>query len=225
MSQVPSFFNKISQVSQRELVDFLDHNRSELVIKVAGQYIKANITTIKSNQFFSLFKFSDFPFKNEPITCLFTVKEEVYFFKSFLNNTNTDYTIDLPTDIYQLQRRNDYRVSIPVGLYYASEIRSLNDQSKKIKIEIRDISLGGCQLLINKGSEDFKSGDLIDIYIKIDRFEFSQLAMTIKHVKEVESQNYSLIGASFTDMPGGTVSEMQALLMHLDRIHRGKTLD
>lgn len=225
MSGVPSFFNKVSQVSQSELIDFLGHNQSELVVKIAGQYIKTNVNALKSNKYLSLLKFSHFNFKNEPITCLFSIKEEVYFFKSFLNNTNTDYAIDFPADIYQLQRRNDYRVSIPVGLYYASEIRNLNGQSKKIKIEIRDISLGGCQLLINKNSDEFKSGDLIDISIKLDRFEFTQLAMTIKHVKEVESQNYSLIGASFTDMPGATVSEMQALLMYLDRIHRGKTLD
>jgi len=225
MSNIPSFFNKISQVSQVELINFLGHNQSELTLKIANQYIKVNVNTLKSNKYLSLLKFSDFHFKNEPVICLFTIKEEVYFFKSLLNNTNADYAIDFPTDIYQLQRRNDYRVSIPVGLYYESEIRILNAQSKKIKIEVRDISLGGCQLLVKKSSDEFKSEDKIELYIKIDRFEFTQLTMTVKHVKVVESQNYSLIGASFTDLTGSTISEMQALLMHLDRIHRGKTME
>lgn len=220
-----SFFNKISQVSLNELVDFLGHNQTEIVLKIAGQYIKTNVNTTKGQQNLSLLKFSPYDFSNEPVTCLFSVKEEVYFFTSYLTSTNSDYTIESPEAIFQLQRRSDYRASIPVGHMYVCEVRSINGQTTKIKAEMRDISLGGCQLSINKSPVEFKKDDEVEINLVLNRFEFPSLLMIAKHVKKVEGQSNTLVGASFAELNGATLSELQAMLMYLDRVHRGKTFE
>ena len=144
-----SFFNKISQVSTKELIDFFDHNKTEIIIKVLGQYIKTNIQSKKNDKYLSLpLQFSSFEFSNEAVTCNFQFKEDRYFFKSYLNKTNSDYTLEIPVDMYQLQRRNDYRVAMPIGVVYKCEIININGVKTTIKAEIRDISLGGCQMSI-----------------------------------------------------------------------------
>lgn len=218
----PSFFNKISQVSMDELMEFLDHNQSEITIKVLRQYIKTNIHSKKSNRLLSLFKFSSHQFSNEPITCIFQVKDDRYFFVSHLNYTNTDYTIEIPAEIYQLQRRNDYRATMPMGVVYTCEIKSINGVKTDIKTEIRDMSLGGTQLSVAGISSDIKAGDELSLHLKLDKFEFQNLLLTAKHIKFIDTQNTSLIGASLVAPHSTVLSELQAMLMHLDRIHRGK---
>jgi hypothetical protein len=214
-----SFYNKINQVAADELVDFLGHNQTELVIKIQGQYVKTHVNSKKSDRNLGLNKFSTYDFSNEPIVCSFQVKEDLYFFKSFMSSTNLDYALEVPADIYQLQRRNDYRVSMPLGMAYKCETLD----RKKIKVEIRDLSLGGCQISLNGHFPEIKKDDEVRIYLKLDRFEFPSIALLAKHVKVIESQNNTLIGASYLEPDGPFLAELQAMIMYLDRIHRGKS--
>lgn len=219
-----SFFNKLNQIRVNELVEFLSHNQTEITLKVFDQFIKTNILSIKNNNSFSISRFSDFQFSNEPTICTFQVREERYVFKSYLKSSPTDYIIQVPTELFQLQRRNDFRVSMPIGVYYECEIRSINGSSQNTKAEIRDISLGGCQLSI-KGQSSIKENDEIDLYIKLDKFEFSKIPYTAKHIKVIEAQNLTLIGARLYDHSSELLSELHSLLMLLDRVLRGKTND
>lgn len=222
-----SFFNKISQVAFNELIDFLGHNQTEIVIKIQNQYIKTNISAKKSDKNFALPRFSPHDFSNEKVTCSFQVNEDLYFFKSHLNTAQNDFSLAIPEGgFYQLQRRNNYRVSFPVGLIYTSAIKHINGVSKNIKIEIRDISLGGCQIAVSGSGADtlVKQNDELSVYLKLDRFEFNQLDMTAKHVKTIEAQDSVLIGCSFDELSASLLSELQAMLMFLDRLHRGKEL-
>lgn len=218
---IQSFFNKIGQVSASELLEFLDHNQSEITIKIVNQHIKTNINSLKNNKHISLMKFSSYDFSNEPVICTFQVKEDRYFFKSHLSSTNIDYIVEVPSEIFQLQRRNDYRVSMPVGVVYKCEIRNVNGVKTTTKAEIRDMSLGGCQISVN-GTTEIKQNDEVDLYIKLDKFEFPKLPLTAKHIKFIEAQGTTLIGASYYQ-PGGTlIADLQSMLMYLDRVHRGK---
>lgn len=224
MSQQP-FYNKISQVSAGELIDFLDHNQTEIIIKILKQYIKTNISAKKSEKNLSIKKFSTFEFSNEPVICSFQVKEELYFFKSYLTDTTTDYVIEIPEEIFQLQRRSDYRVAMPLGVTYKCEVKTHNGLPKNIKVEIRDISLGGCQVSLTGKHSEIKKEDQLDLFFQLDRFEFPVMTIVAKHVKIIENQNNTLIGASYFDPDGPFLSELQALIMHLDRIHRGKSYE
>lgn len=221
-----SFFNKITQVAFQELVDFMGHNQTELVIKLQGQYIKTKVSAKKSDKNFGLSRFSPYDFSNEPVVCSFQVQEDLYFFRSFLNTSQSDYSLQIPAAIFQLQRRNNYRVSIPVGLIYTCEVVAVNGVTKKVKAEIRDLSLGGCQVAISGGAaaELVHQNDEFDIYLKLNRFEFSRLRLAAKHVKVIEGQNSILIGASFDELNADVLAELQAMLMFLDRLHRGKDL-
>lgn len=217
-----SFYNKISQVALKDIIDFLDHNNTEITLKVLGQFVKTHINSRKNDKQLSILKFNSFEFSNEPVTCLFQIKDECYFFRSFLNNSNSDFGIDIPADIYQLQRRNDYRVAMPIGVIYKCKITAVNSVNNLISVEIRDISLGGCLVSIPGLTSDFKENDIIDLFLQLDKFEFQKLTLLIKHIKFVEPQNNTLLGLGFSEPDSDIRSQLLALLMHLDRVQRRK---
>ena len=216
------FYQKIGEMDLKEMVEFIDHNQTELIIKISDQYVKANVNHIKGDKYFSIFRFHTFDFSNEPVTCCFHSRDEIYFFKSYLSSAKVEYVIDLPTEIFQLQRRNDFRISMPIGLPHTCTIKYINGLQKNIQVDMRDLSLGGCQLSAPSYETEVKTDDEIFVYLKIDRFEFAQLRMKARHCKVIKEQDSILIGASFVDLDGENLSELRALLMFLDRKARGK---
>jgi c-di-GMP-binding flagellar brake protein YcgR len=217
-----SYYQTISELNLKELVSFIDHNQTEIVIKISNQFVKTNVNHIKNEKYFSILKFHSFDFSNEPITCLFQSKDEIYFFYSYINTSKAECTIDLPSEIYQLQRRNDFRVSMPIGLPHTCEIIYVNGVQKNIEVEIRDLSLGGCQLSTPAYKSEINSDDEFSMKLKIDRFEFAELHLKARHCKTIKEQDSLLIGASFLDISNDNLSDMRALLMFLDRKTRGK---
>lgn len=217
-----SFLKKLSQVSMSEVIDFIEHNQTEITIKVLNQYLKTNIQSKKNMQYFNLPKVGTVEYTNEPVTCLFQVKAERYFFKSHLTTLAANCSILIPSEIFQLQRRNDYRVSMPVGTIYKCLITGINGVKVNTTTEIRDISLGGCQLSIAGITSDIKQNDELELYLKLDKFEFQKLRLISKHIKFVDTLNTTLIGASLVNPDTVTLEDLQAMLLHLDRILRGK---
>lgn len=218
-----AFYHKVSQLDLKELVDFINHNQTELTIKINRQFVKASVTHIKNDKFFSVLKFHDFEFSNEPVICTFGYKDELYFFNSSLNNSKVEYLIDIPTEIFQLQRRNDFRVTMPIGLQHDCTINYVRGLSKNVKGEIRDLSMGGCQISVAAYQLEIAQDDEFDIVLKIDKFEFPRLNLVAKHIKVIKEQDILLIGASFVDLDGEASNDMRALLMFLDRKTRGKS--
>lgn len=217
-----SFYNKIDQVALKDVIDFLDHNNSEITIKILGQYIKTNINSRKNEKQLSVPKFDSFEFSNEPVSCVFQIKDDRYFFKSFLTNGPADYCIEIPTDIYQLQRRNDYRVVMPIGVNYKCKIVSINDSKALISAEVRDISLGGCLISVPGLTSDYNVNDKLELFLQLDKFEFQKIPVEIRHIKHVETQNTTLIGSAFTEPESELRAQLLAMLMHLDRVKRRK---
>jgi c-di-GMP-binding flagellar brake protein YcgR len=212
-------YKKIGQLDFKELVEFLEHNNTEIIIKVNSQFTKAHVTQIIPEKAICISKFSDYEFSNEPITCLFHFKDEMYFFSTHLNNSKAEYHLDLPSEIFQYQRRNDYRVTMPIGQSYVCKIIFVQGNPKNIQTEIRDLSLGGFQLSVPAYLLNISEGSEFDITLAVDTFEFPQLKMIAKHIKTIEEQDSLLIGAQFVDL-ANDAREMQGLLMHLHRKSR-----
>ena len=200
----------------------MEHNQTELTLKIQDQFVKVRIQSKKENGDFSLPRFSPYNFENEVMTCSFQVNEDLYFFRARLTSSNIDYVLSMPEGIFQLQRRNNFRVVIPLGLHYECAVHSLNDKPVKIAAELRDFSLGGCQISLGEGSAELKTEDKFEISLKLHRFDFPRLVLVAKHVKVIEGKNNVLAGCSLEEPEAEVVAELQAMLMYLDRLHRGK---
>lgn len=223
MSQ-ESFFNKISSSAFSEIMKSISEHQTELILKVRDQYAKSEVKSVRSNGF-TLPSLGGNQILDEKVTVCFHLNDELYFFISEINNEESECQIKKPEHIFQLQRRNNYRVSMPLGLKYTCRLKTINQTplKKEADLEIRDISLGGCQIFFvsANGESLLKTNDQFEIYLKLDRFEFLSLQLVSRHIKPLEDNGF-LVGCSFEDVNASILSEVQALLMFLDRFHRGR---
>lgn len=222
---IESFFNKISPNAASSLLDKLVNEKYELTIKIESeQFIKSKIVSKKNDNEIKIEKLNTEEYSNSPITCLFQTGNHRYFFYSYLKSTTNDWLLSIPKEIFQLQRRDNFRMPMPIGTRYNCEIVYINGRSSKLVVDIRDMSLGGCMLSVagNASDHNIKANSEIDIYLKIDKFEFTRLPLTVKYVKFFEQQKTSSLGTSFVDPDSNTLANLQSLLLYLDRVHRGK---
>ncbi len=220
----PVFFNKIDDESVKELVDYLSTHSASITLKIQKNYVRSQTKPKDSaGLFIDRVSYSDV--KNESVFCNLSINDNQFYFQTKMNSDSNSCQLELPKKIYQLFRRNNFRVSMPVGHKYECKILYINDRKITVPIELRDLSLGGCQLSIASGLAEIKKDDLMDFYLKIEKFEFSKLTITVRHVQPVKENNTILIGASFKDLEAEITSELQAMLMHLDRVHRKRIFD
>lgn len=221
-----SFFNKLNSVSTQEILDFIVHNQTNLVLKIHDRHYKTKMLAKKNNTQFSIYKFNFFAYQNEAVICSFDVKDEKYFFKSSISATETDLIILIPTDVYQLQRRNDFRISLTQSMAYECEVKTINFQKVNLKAEMRDLSLGGCLISLRHADKfEIPKDSEVEIALKIGAFENPSITTTAKHVHMIGSNNTLQLGLHYLDPSADFLRELQTLLVHLDRVQRGKSLE
>ena len=208
-----------------EVIDFLIHNGTEIVVKVNTEHYKSKILNRRTSTLFSIYKFSLINFENQEVTCSFEIKDDKFFFKSFLTSTNAEFKIIIPSEIFQLQRRNDFRINVPMGLAYTCEIVRLNQKKGPFPVELRDLSLGGCQIAFPKKLIRVALKDEVVLKIKMNQFENDKVLTLAKHIKKIETTDTLLVGLQFIDLGAAFLTELQGLLVYLDRVHRGKGYD
>ncbi len=217
-----TFFTKLDNAKKIEILDFLIHNSTPIVLKVKNEHYKSKILNRTKKGFFSIYKFSLINFNQENVMCSFSIRDEKYFFKSMLSYDSDEFRIDIPVEVFQLQRRNDFRINIPIGLSYICEIKRMAYPKGPFKVELRDISLGGCQIAFPSKLTTVDDGSDIDLKIIMNQFENDKIPCTAKHIKKIEKAEMTIIGLKFFDPSAELLTDLQGLLVYLDRVHRGK---
>lgn len=219
-----SFFNIIDQVARKDLIDFVNHNKTEFTLKILNQYVKTKVLYKKNDTHLSLNKFGFYEFSNELTICSFQVNGEKYLFRSHLSSTTSDYVLEIPQDIYQLQRRNHYRVAMPASQSHTCEITTPVHPKAKTKVVMRNISLGGCSFTIDHMAE-INQNDSINLSMIVDKFSFEKIPLTVKRARYLVEIDTTMVACSFDKPDAELLTELQSLLMFLDRVQRGKNAD
>lgn len=217
-----SFFTKLDESKKTEMIQFLIENNSFLFIKIQNTHFKSKIVAARPGHLFSVYKFSLENYDKQEIICSFEYKNEKYFFKSIINSINDEFRINQPNTIYQLQRRNDFRVTIPFGTLHTCEVIQWNQKKVSIPVNLVDMSLGGCQISFKKDQIELKQKDEITFKLKIQQFENLQIEAIAKHIKQNAESDIYTAGLQFIDPDAGLLTDLQGLLVSLDRIHRSK---
>jgi c-di-GMP-binding flagellar brake protein YcgR len=220
-----TYFTKIDTPKMNEVIDFLIHNGTELVIKIKNQHYKSRILNRRTLTLFSIYKFSLINFENEDVVCSFEISEDKYFFKSQLTSRGDDFKILIPIDIFQLQRRNDFRINVPSGMTASCEVKTINMYKAAMKVELRNLSLGGCMIAFPTRQLKISLKDEVDIKIQLHQFDEEKIPTIAKHIKMIDSSQKTLVGLQFVAMDAAFLTELQGLLFFLDRVHRGKGYD
>ncbi len=219
MSQ-QAFFAKLDGSKKMELVDYLIQSKCEFLVKIKDQHYKSKILTEKGLTSFSIYKFFSGSFKHQEVSCSFDYKDSKFFFRSSLTNNGGELILDTPSDIFQMQRRNDFRVNLPPKSGYTCEIVRVNDSKKKIPVDLRNLSLGGCQIAVKINDLTLIQNEEVALRIQIKEFEAEAIPTLAKHIKNGETSDIVLVGLQFVEPEADFLTELQGLLMYLDRTHR-----
>lgn len=220
-----TFFKKLDQVKIAEVIYDLIRKETEIIVKVKGQHFKSKVLKESTKTSLLIYRFSNSKFKNDEVFCSFEIKDEKYFFKAFLTNADSEFKVTIPSEMFFLQRRNDFRMSIPIGTPYTCDVIRLNNSKVNFKVELRNLSLGGGQIAYPTSMMKIILEDEVTLKLKVYQFEKENLVCLAKHIKVTDTEEVALVGLQFVEPDADFLTELQGLLVNLDRIHRGKGYD
>ena len=223
MNDAPNFYTLLDQMAYLEMLEFLMHNQTDVILKIKNQHFCSKVLLRKNPDYYLIYKFNFEDYSTEPAVCSFEVGGDKYFFKAAITSESFGLMLSIPVEIYKLQRRNDFRVSIPESLKYTCVIKTINDRSANIIAEIRDLSLGGCQLVV--GQNELKDKDTASLYLKLSSFEWERIRCAVNRIMPIKNENKFYVGLQFLEPSSAFVTDLQSLLVQLDRLHRGKTYE
>lgn len=130
----------------------------------------------------------------------FILNGDRYYFQGTLTFTNNQYEVALPQELYQLQRRQSYRVRIPEHLVAAVETRSIDGRPVVAKGPLLDLSLGGCSFELPLQEKLANDTEVIfDIYLnktlffpataRVRRSQYSETPRGLRVFAGVEFSN------------------------------------
>ena len=215
------FFNTILEHEQRNIIEYIQKNNIECVIKIYDSVIKTQFLKTYKNEIL-VFKKNTFQIVNEKIIVSFESVGEQFFFISTADSVESKLVIKIPEEFFKLQRRNDFRVIMPSNLKPIIKFRPYPE----LKTEIRDMSLGGCKIALKTEFKlDLNLEYETDIHIKVLEFEEKNLAVTIKFIDHIIDAKTTIIGLKFTDFSSEQTALMRNTLLQIDRILRHKSDD
>lgn len=127
--------------------------------------------------------------------------------------------------IFHLQRREDYRVRIPISYKALLEIVSINGQTRKTAIPLMDLSGGGCRIQVDPKFLGLKVHDEIKGHIFLpDRSPIPVLG-SIRHVRlENHGKGPLICGIQFVALTEPLKNRIIAVVMDLYReLFAGRT--
>jgi c-di-GMP-binding flagellar brake protein YcgR len=215
------FFNPLLETEKNNILDYIQKNNIECVVKIFDSYYRTQfLKTNKNNILIS--KKNLFKITTEKILVSFDSVGDQFFFESTVTGEESILQVETPDQIFKLQRRNDFRVTIP------SHIRPIIKIKKypELKTEIRDMSLGGCKITLKTEFKlDLNLDQDSEIHIKVLNFEEKNFGVVIKFVDFVADAKTMMLGLQFKELNSDQTSLMRNTLLQIDRMLRNRTQD
>jgi len=225
MTEGLEFYNAIDKETVVPLLEQAIREKVEVVLKIHDAHHRTRFAAKKSLDQISLIRFIPVSFQDERVTISFEVDRRKYFFKTSLSSKGDDISIKVPAEVFKLQRRNNFRVVIPDGVKYTAEIKTINGKRASEKFEMRDISLGGCQIVFNKPKLMVNKNDEVQFNLQMLDVENELITCQVKHLLSFAGESKLQAGLEFVNPDSDFLTDLQSLMIHLDRILRGKKYD
>lgn len=215
-----NFFTPVSSDLYQEIMDNLRKNNVPVVFKLANAHAKSNFVPVEDAELGIIRKF-DSDLVDTPIMCSFTYSNNKYFFKSKATSTDVYFFLNFPEKIYKIQRRNNFRLSVPNFLDHKINIIEF----PSLESRLIDISLGGCRLEISTQNE-LELIDETDITIEINilHSEIKDLVATIVFNQFSPELQKQTVGLQFGQISADQTAHLHTTLIQVDRAVRHREI-
>lgn len=161
--------------------------------------------------------------KNDELMISLVLDDEKYLAQSKVNHNSWPILIDVPKDIYRVQRRRNFRIRIPQTMKSNLQLPMPNGQFKTTPlasetIPVNDLSLGGARLLLSSGSPmatiDYEFRAKLNLPKKVELI----VTAVVKHIEPViTSPNEVYVGVEFRGLDSTTENKLYSFTMEIYR--------
>lgn len=143
---------------------------------------------------------------------------EKYYFQGKVEAHYGRYSLSLPTELYRLQRRQNYRVKVPEGYQATFTISHVNGKPLNLPTTMADISSQGCRIDIDKKIMMLNTGDKVVGMLKVGNRNPFELSGAVRHAK-INELNKSLqnIGIEFTPLSSILENKLFSITLELHK--------
>ncbi len=159
------------------------------------------------------------PQKEVDVLGSFFLGGERYFFKTPVSIEGDLVILRMDTDLFRLQRRQNYRIKIPES-YKASLLISVHNKiPTKLKGQLLDLSSGGCRIALVANAPILESGDRLEGHITIGNRESLEIEATVNHhkIENRASAIKQIFGIEFKPLTSMLEGKLFAITMDLHR--------
>jgi hypothetical protein len=214
----PNIFTKVNDLNERETI-FNDLNRikSEILAKPLGKLKKPFLLKVKSYDGQQL----ECEIKDKSLLPLIESEEELIFHLPLRDEIYLCATkfkckrgmvyISSNTELYYLQRRENFRLRLPAGLKSQLQFQTTNGHPCTGKLQIEDLSAGGCRLKLNPKVLSLKLKDKFSGILDLPGYEEIQIEGEVLRMDE------SSYGVQFINQTGPAEHRIGVLVIELYR--------
>ncbi|MEN0057871.1 MAG: PilZ domain-containing protein [Bdellovibrio sp.] len=143
---------------------------------------------------------------------------EKYYFQAQTKIEQNKVLIPIPTELYHLQRRQNYRVHVPESYQAFYNILTVNGKPEPINGRLMDLSSQGCRVVYRLDRPLMKVADHVTGNLVIGKRDPIQIQGVIRHIKADESnsaqQNF---GIEFTPLPVIIENKLFAITLEIHK--------
>lgn len=147
----------------------------------------------------------------------FFVGTDKYFTQTKYKIRKDNIEIDTDSTLYHLQRRQDYRLRIPMGFSALYEVVSINGTPKKHSFRLQDLSGGGCRIEVPVQSSTLKIQDQIKGHLFLPDRQPIVVEGSIRHTMLDAQKKFLICGVQFVSLTPPQKNKIVALVMDLYR--------
>lgn len=148
-------------------------------------------------------------------TYFFRKDQDLYFFSGSYLVRSHYIEIKMPLKIFKIQRRENFRVHVPVNVIQKIILK----KTPLVKCILKDLSLGGCKLeLMTPLENSYQIQEIIDI--KLTLFELEEQILSCKIVYKSFKENKLTLGLQFEKIEARLRQSLQFVIFKLDRLTR-----
>lgn len=223
--QLPSadVFTRITDLSEKNrLYNDLAMGKSELLAKLLAP--SSEVFTLMAQEYKDqkihckiLPTSSQIPTDSD-IILYFFIGGEKYFLQTKYQILGDRLVLKTDTDLYHLQRREDYRIKIPAGYRALLEIVSISGKTQKHSIPLSDLSGGGCRIEFQQKNISLKVYDELKGHLFLPDRDPIQIIASVRHIKiDTAGKLPSACGLQFVSLTEQVKNRIIAVVMDLYR--------
>ena len=148
------------------------------------------------------------------VVVVFTLGADRFYLTTWLEDETLGvYSLDLSVDLFQLQRRQAYRIRVPESYYSEFHIQMIDGTLTNIKGKLLDFSAGGCRAQVPGAQADLV-GQLQGLMV-VGKKPILPFKAVIRH--QVAAHGQITLGLEFIEMTPIVESKLFALTLELHR--------